>query len=394
MNISIISMKETRLYMTSKFSHLSASQINLFKDTCQRKWYEIYINGETQPTSTALERGKIVHAHIENYILKGIHPPQDTDEGLIATAGLAFLPKFEQGKVFVEHSLDAFPPLSPTIKFKGFIDCLIVGDDYIEILDHKTTSAKKYMLTELDLMTNTQLIIYARHAMQMYPHAKFKLSHIYYLTSGKKYAEKRSVEVDREHIMKVFTDMVPTIKSMIKAYDQQIDDMEKNEASCFAYGQRCPFYLRCKRDNLNDLTELLTPPQEKELQMTNTNTDLLNRIFTQKGSETMQQQSQTITNQIQEIDPCILFVSAHVVKGMQPMLALDALKPFIQEICTREKVPHISTIQYGRGYDMLCTLLTQQGKLPCSMQIDARSFEYQKLGATLEALADIVVRGV
>jgi hypothetical protein len=79
---------------------------------------------------------------------------------------------------------------------------------------------------------------------------------------------------------------------------------------------------------------------------------------------------------------------------MQPMLALDALKPFIQEICTREKVPHISTIQYGRGYDMLCTLLTQQGKLPCSMQIDARSFEYQKLGATLEALADIVVRGV
>jgi hypothetical protein len=43
---------------------------------------------------------------------------------------------------------------------------------------------------------------------------------------------------------------------------------------------------------------------------------------------------------------------------------------------------------------MLNTMLMQNGKLPCSMQIDARSFEYQKLGATLESLADIVVRGV
>jgi hypothetical protein len=387
-------MKETRLYMTSKFSHLSASQINLFKDTCQRKWYEIYINGETQPTSKALERGKLVHSYVEEYILRGTLPDTETEEGLIATAGLAFLPKFEQGKVFVEHSLDAFPPLSPTIKFKGFIDCLIVGDDYIEILDHKTTSAKKYMLTELELMTNTQLIIYARHAMQAYPHAKFKLSHIYYLTSGKKYAEKRSVEVDREHIMKVFTDMVPTIKSMIKAYDQQIDDMEKNEASCFAYGQRCPFFLRCKRDNLNDLTDILVP-QEKEHEMT-TNTDLLRHLFTQKGMiEPMkQEQTQPTPPPTQEIEPCVLFVSAHVVKGAIPTLALDALKPFIQEICAREKVPHISVIQYGRGYDMLCHLLTQQGRLPCSMQIDARSFEYQKIGATLESLADIVVRGV
>lgn len=388
--------------MTSnKFSHLSASQINLFKDTCQRKWYEIYINGETTPSSTALERGKIVHTHIENYLLKGIQPPQDTDEGLIASSGLALLPTYEEGKVFVEYALDNFSPLSPTIKFKGFIDCLIIHDDYIEILDHKTTSAKKYMLTELDLMTNTQLIIYARHAMQAYPHAKFKLSHIYYLTSGKKHAEKRSVEVDRDHVMKAFTDLVPTIKEMISAYDKQIESMTKNEQACFAYGQRCPFYSRCKRDSLNDLTSILVPPQEKEdASMSTPSTDLLRQLFAQKGmtaQEPIQEPIAQVAPQVPEpvqAAPCVLFVSAHVVKGALPTLALDALKPLILDICAREKVPHISTIQYGRGYDMLNQMLMQYGKLPCSMQIDARSFEYQKIGATLEALADIVVRGV
>ena len=386
--------------MTNKFSHLSASQINLFKDTCQRKWYEIYINGESTPSSPALERGKIVHTHIENYLLKGIQPPQDTDEGLIASSGLALLPTYEEDKVFIEYALDNFPPLSPTVKFKGFIDCLIVNDDHIEILDHKTTSAKKYMLTELDLMTNTQLIIYARHAMQAYPHTKFKLSHIYYLTSGKKYAEKRSVEVDRDHIMKIFTDLVPTIKDMIGAYDKQIDAMEKNESSCFAYGQRCPFFLRCKRDNLNDLTSILVPQEKDDTNMA-TNTDLLRQLFKDKGMadervpQVQQEQVQQVAQEPQvKDDTCVLFVSCHVVKGDLPILALDALKPLILEICAREKVPHISTIQYGRGYDMLNTMLMQNGRLPCSMQIDARSFEYQKIGATLEALADIVVRGV
>ena len=131
-----------------------------------------------------------------------------------------------------------------------------------------------------------------------------------------------------------------------------------------------------------------------------TNTDLLRQLFKDKGMadepKQVAQVPQEQVAQVQQVkdDTCVLFVSCHVVKGDLPILALDALKPLILEICAREKVPHISTIQYGRGYDMLNTMLMQNGRLPCSMQIDARSFEYQKIGATLEALADIVVRGV
>jgi len=390
----------------SKFSHISASQITMFSDNCARKWYEIYVNGEQIPSSKAQERGHQVHAHLEDYILKGILPPQDTDEGKIASAGLPFLPKYVHGRVFVEQSLEAYAPIYHNIKFKGFIDCLIIHDDHIEILDHKTTSAKKYMLTELDLMTNTQLIIYARHVMQSYPHTKFKLSHVYYLTSAPYKAEKRSVEVDKEHILKVFSQLEPKILDMIAAYNKPIDQMNKNESSCFAYGQRCPFYLRCKRADIESFEDLLTVPKESEMQQAqqpqSTNPDLLKYLLGQapqppqpqifEESKPMKQpQAQA---QAEAKEPCILFVSCTIVKGQSTMLALEALKPMINEICTKERVSHISTIQYARGYDMLCTMLTQQGKLPCSMQIDARSFEYQKLGATLEALADIVVRGV
>ncbi len=386
----------------SKFSHISASQITMFSDNCARKWYEIYVNGEQIPSSKAQERGHQVHAHLEDYILKGISPPLDTDEGKIAFSGLSFLPKYVPGRVFVEQSLEAYAPIYPNIKFKGFIDCLIVHDDHIEILDHKTTSAKKYMLTELDLMTNTQLIIYARHVMQTYPHAKFKLSHIYYLTSAPYKAEKRSVEVDKEHILKVFNELEPKILAMIAAYTQPIDKMLKNESNCFAYGQRCPFYLRCKRADLESFEDLLTvPKKEIEMQPTqpqqSTNPDLLKYLLgeaPQPSHAPKLEESTTMTQQHEVKQPCILFVSCTIVKGQSAMLALDALKPLIQEICTKERVPHISTIQYGRGYDMLNQLLSQQGKLPCSIQIDARSFEYQKIGATLETLADIVVRGV
>lgn len=375
----------------NKFSHISASQITMFKDSCQRKWYEIYVNGEQLPSSKAQERGQLVHSYLEDYIIKGILPDTETDEGKIAISGIHYLPTFEEGKVFVEQSLDQYPPLSPTVKFKGFIDCLIVQEDCIEILDHKTTSAKKYMLTELELMTNTQLIIYARHVMQKYPHKKFKLSHVYYLTTAPHKAEKRSVEVDREHVMTIFNGMTPTIKSMIDAYDQSIDDMHKNESNCFAYGQRCPFYLRCKRAEMSDMFKPLEAPPPVD-----TAKDILSYLLNQKPTEPiLEKEEKTMpTPTTQEREPLILFVSCAIVKGQIATLALDALKPMINEICTRERVPHISTIQYGRGYDMLNTMLIQQGKLPCSMQIDARSFEYQKIGATLEALADIVVRGV
>lgn len=387
----------------SKFSHISASQITMFSDSCARKWYEVYVNGEQLPSSKAQERGQQVHSHLENYILHGTLPPLDTEEGKIATTGLEYLPRFQKDRVFVEQSLDVFPQLNPHIKFKGFIDCLVIHDDYIEILDHKTTSNKKYMLSEYDLLTNTQLIIYAKHVMGRYPHTKFKLSHIYYVTTAPYKAEKRSVEVDRVHIQKTFDSLLPKIEEMVAAYNKPIDQMAKNESSCFSYGQRCPFYLRCKRENLDTLNDLLQVPTEEtktpEAQPQTTNPSLLKYLLGETKTPSpimenkpMQEVNDQINAQINE--PRILFVSCMVTKGQQPVLAIDALKPLIQEICTKERVPHISVIQYARGYDMLSTALTQQGRLPCSMSIDARSFEYQKIGATLESLADIVVRGV
>jgi hypothetical protein len=384
------------------FSHLSASQITLFKDGCSRRWYEIYVNGNKEPSSASQEKGQAVHALLEDYILHEKLPPTDTEEGMIANSGIALLQTCKQAQIYVEQSLDEYPTLIDGVKFKGFIDCLIIHDDFIEILDHKTTSAKKYMKTEFELAQNVQLTIYALHVMQKYPHIdRFRLSHVYYLTKAPYKAHKVFVDITKQEIQSFFDDHVKdSCLSMVKAYEQSIEDMPKNNDYCFSYGQRCPFYSSCKDTSIK-LDDLITTTTSGAT----TSPDLLAYLLGGNAPTQAPTQPQPIVETITKPQPIverktfmdqkILFVSSIPVKGAaQVPVAMEALKPLIQEICTKEKVSHISAIQYARGYDMLSSLLTQMGHLPCSMLIDARSFEYQKIGATLESLADIVVRGV
>lgn len=360
-------------------THVSATSIQLFREGCNRKWYERYVLGKKGDSSPAMILGNKVHTQLENYLKEGEEIDKDSIEGKIARSGIDLIPR-PASHLKIEISLEELPIENTPVLFKGFIDVFIPAlhteDGISEILDHKTTSSFKYAKTEDELKENLQLLIYARHVLETYPSEdEIRLTHVSYLTKTPYKAIKRSVVVSREHVYEKFESILETVRLMLLASEQDVHQMEKNEKFCWSYGKKCSYYDDCMITINNKGVSKMS---KKHLEVI----DILRGESKPKSKVSKKEKTRTLTT---------LYVGCRPLKS-SVVLVQDAIKEMSDAICTSKNVEHISFVPYAQGWDLLSSLILKNGlKEHTNLYIDPRSQLYLKCGDALVQVVDEVI---
>ena len=232
-------------------AHISASQIQLFKD-CPRKWGFKYIQGkDAGEPSDSLALGSAVHTVLENFLKDGTEPDTETLEGKIASTGVNFLRQYTE--YYVEEPLDSFPAPPSPIPFKGFIDLYIENDGGVpHVLDHKTTSGLRWAKTEEELRTNIQLMIYAKHALLKHSDADIiRLSHIYYTTKPPFQSKQITIEVNRKHVDAQFDIIMKSVYAMHQRKEENAPEkLTKRKTYCNSFNKVCEYIEECESEDM------------------------------------------------------------------------------------------------------------------------------------------------
>ena len=224
--------------------HYSASQIQLFR-RCPRAWFTKYVTGIRQPSTAAQERGSMVHGYLERYLRSG-DPPPASAHGKIAHSGLHLLPEPGSGEVEVEFWLRDGPAL-PVL---GYIDYVQTHDDPPWVLDHKTTSALRWMKTSVELADDLQMTVYGQWALGVTDADELHFTHVYYGTRyeqaiGSRYWARRvDATVSATRVRNNWSDIVKTTCEMRRASALIEADVSQNFDACSDYGG-CPYLSRC-----------------------------------------------------------------------------------------------------------------------------------------------------
>jgi hypothetical protein len=139
---------------------ISPSQLASF-DQCQRKWAWEKIAGFRSPPTASQILGVRVHAVFEAWLKHGVPPNRKTLEGRIALRGLPQLPPPGAGSVEEQFYLTTRSGLHYT----GIADW--IGWHHAlgaVVIDHKTTSAMKWVKTREELEYDVQALLYATFA--------------------------------------------------------------------------------------------------------------------------------------------------------------------------------------------------------------------------------------
>ena len=281
-------------------SHFSASQIKLYQ-RCPRRWYYQYIEKlPTPPPSEALAYGSLIHEQIEGQI-QGPEPPnQDLiNEPLkLYKHAIAYLNHlwrlYHAGWALVEKDIHIDTPSG--IPIVGRADVVSIG----RIIDHKTTSNKKYILTPEKLAQDLQANIYVYWYHQQDMQKLFNLKSAYeqketthfvhhYFNKKTNYASRvetpMPVKANEQFMQeKVF----PATKKMCETASMDHNIVLFNEKDCWSYGQRCPFFDRCR----NGQTK-----QEALMSAT----DILARIRAKKEAEAAQAAAKAAAKTLEEV---------------------------------------------------------------------------------------------
>lgn len=307
-----------------------------------------------------MTRGNEVHRQLEAYLLNG-DMPDDSPEGQIAQAGLEHLPA---PPYQVELSLEHLPIEGTPAPFKGFIDVYIAGDEP-EVLDHKTTSNFKYALTADQLAVDTQLIIYAAHALNNCDAGTIRLTHVCYLTKPPYQSQHTSTVVTRAHVDEQFADILKTVEEMVAASEQPASALEKNKDHCWAYGKRCPYFDECQR----------TVNNKGIRHMSDKHLNVIDRL---RGTT--------------PATPAYLYVNC-IPLGVKLTPLAEGLSVLIDQVCKSKGVEHISLVPYAQGYDLLSALIMKSGLPAGHYYAHGGSPLYDKCCDALHSAAEQVVIG-
>lgn len=231
--------------------YLSATQIKKFL-LCQQKWICDKILAMPEPDTFKKTWGTALHKWAEDYLCGA---PLDTfPAGTIRTAlekavALGHLPTPRSG--IAEH--DFTIPIYSDVVLTGRIDYLAPlapgRDDEGIVLDHKTTSSPKYMMTEAGLITDPQATIYSVAARPIFPKGH-QLRWVYYIVTGDKDAPSNiavrlvAAWPRESDIARSFDALEAPINAMVAMRRAGQTEGEKNQAACKAYGG-CPYQGYC-----------------------------------------------------------------------------------------------------------------------------------------------------
>lgn len=344
--------------------HVSANQITTFRD-CPRKWYFDKIVKVPRTSTAATELGSAVHEELEHYLKTG-RAPSNTPAGEIARSGLHLLPK--QNEVYVELSIEEHLPIHDSpVKIVGFIDAIYPKER--RILDHKTSGNKKYTKSERELKKNVQMLLYAKAYIDHAPNAAFvELTHVYYGTKSR-WSKRVEARVTREHVEREWEGIKHTINDMIQtANAPTAQDAPPHFDACGKFGG-CPYQVQCYQASEHK-------PKHNEDEKENT----MKQADPKKSAITK-----------------ILYVGCIPVKGASnpPVNAVEAYDELIQELNKSFNVPHLSCVEYGKGWAALVGGIERAGWPPVSaLYLEPISKEYEHLITALTRLADVVVRRI
>lgn len=364
--------------------YVSASQITTYSD-CPRKWYLNKIVGLESPSTASTELGSAVHEALENYLRDGTEFPAN-EVGEIAQTGIEHLPIVRP--IEIERSLADMPLKDAPCEVRGFVDVIVPSEHHI--IDHKTSSNKRYTKTKRELKQNVQLILYARAYLD---HAEdcneVTLTHIYYGTKSR-WSKRVTVKLTRSEIIDQWTSIKQVITEMMKASDaDHAGDVTPNYKSCDKYGG-CPFAGQCF--NASDYTpkeDTMTPQERmRKLGLAEPKT----QQAPQKQATQAHQAPQPQNTQTQKLK--ILYIGCYPIKGTgQPVSALDAFSEQVSAVNEAFKVPHPSLVDFGKGWTALVAEIMKSGwPISPTLYLDPISKEYEHLVSCLSSMADIVIK--
>lgn len=236
-----------------KYAHTSVSQIKDM-EACPRLWYTQKLIGLQKPAKPSQELGNKVHEALEYYELHGEIKDDEFAEYVVAAQEhldplLGFSDNFSIEREILRPTFEGGPRLV------GYKDLEVVSGDRLLILDHKTTSDRKYAKTPLELAEDLQLNIYAKDAFDEHPELNvIGIAHLYFLTKNKKkVAWPVYGEVTRESAQAAWEKAMVTVREMCRIvawhYGQKkpvdrFEELTPETNSCTAYGG-CYFRRRC-----------------------------------------------------------------------------------------------------------------------------------------------------
>ncbi len=384
--------------MSSKFTHVSASQIKTYLD-CPRKWYLQKIVGLPSPSSASTELGKDIHSIIEAYFRDGLDIPE-TDTGAIAKRGLEYLPSRDEDLSIELGIHEALPIKDSPVPIMGFIDLLHKGAGFVRIIDHKTTSSKKYTKTSKELGYDVQMNIYARSIFDNMPaFEQVEVVHVYYGTKAPAWSSSVSYVLTRQENDDHFNEIVKTIDKMKIDAIKEENEVEKNLEACFKFGG-CPYRSECllKRKEIDTMTQTQGQDLASKLGLTAPKAPVQAApVQATQVEAKIQAQIERPLAIVPPYERRSLFIGCLPQKStIAPVTFYEAFREEIQMICNQFQVFHLSQVDYGKGWNAFQSLLASQSwsKTTTAIYIDPMSDEFTRVGSLLIANASTVIRRV
>lgn len=155
---------------------ISPTQIKRWR-SCRRSWVLRYICGYPEPQKPSQQLGSGVHEQLATYARTGTMP-DDSKAGLVARAGLQYLPQ-PSPLLVVERK--SYVQIEPGLVLQGTLDLLDPTDQLV--IDHKTTSGWRWLPSVEELLRDEQVLVYTQIARALGYQAP-SCRWVYYLTRG------------------------------------------------------------------------------------------------------------------------------------------------------------------------------------------------------------------
>ena len=302
---------------------VSATRIDMFTE-CQRAWGYRELFGWKEPPKLGAAMGTLTHDVLEQLLKGGISSvyawtpssdalekvadvPRDKVDAMIVQAPeralpiLPHLPKVERAlsasierDVVFDHKRYISPgvPGADDLVISILRDLVVVEADRLNLVDHKTTKAWKWVPAPEDIVTKAQGIFYALQTLNEYPH--FDIVHgrwVYTITDLSVRPEGRPVDfvVDRatceaRAIPLLHNTAIPMsrlLRRHIAHGDDRVEDLAfptvlppEETAPCYKY-RGCPFWDQnggpCRPGGKSNSTIVMQQLTQEILEMTQPN---------------------------------------------------------------------------------------------------------------------------
>lgn len=238
-----------------RYVRTSPSQIETHL-LCPLKWHFDKVEHlPRKPPSKGQKIGEQGHKQIEHLFETG-----EDVRGPIALAGRQLIDPYLARAPFVGGDIEVENGIGPEprypglftpggVEFVGYIDVTVPpGPAEPEIIDHKFRSdLDRYGANEEDLVTDTQGVVYGKHALIRWPTAPaVRFSHHQHQHTGRRYANRVSVLLTREHVEREFARILAHVDGPMREHAAITDPSRVpfNSKACNAFGG-CDFKATC-----------------------------------------------------------------------------------------------------------------------------------------------------